>query len=147
MPSSLIAKIRYDFQTVYINKLKENLEESLKLKGIKIMISIFSFIYAIKAFVAASIFFVWVVRYREIIEEFKFYELPSWLRDLVGILKLSFAFMLFSDDIYVTILGASGIIFLMAAAIYTHVRVKNPFHKMIPAFSLSILNLMIILYS
>ena len=111
------------------------------------MISIFSFIYAIKAFVAASIFFVWVVRYREIIEEFKFYELPSWLRDLVGIFKLSFAIMLFSDDIYVTILGASGIMFLMAAAIYTHVRVKNPFHKMLPALGLLVLNLFITFYT
>ena len=111
------------------------------------MISMFSVIYAIKTFVAASIFFVWVVRYREIIEEFKFYELPSWLRDLVGILKLSFAFMLFSNDKYVTILGSSGIIFLMAAAIYTHVRVKNPFHKMLPAFGLIALNLIIIFYT
>jgi len=111
------------------------------------MIFIFSVIYAIKAFVAASIFFVWVVRYREIIEEFKFYELPSWLRDLVGILKLSFGFMLFSNDIYAVILGASGIIFLMAAAVYTHVRVKNPFHKMLPAFGLIALNLIIIFYT
>ena len=111
------------------------------------MISMFIVIYAIKAFVAASIFFVWVVRYREIIEEFKFYELPSWLRDLVGIFKLSFAIMLFSNDIYVIILGASGITFLMAAAVYTHVRVKNPFHKMLPAFGLSLLNLIIIFYT
>ena len=111
------------------------------------MISMFSVIYAIKTFVAASIFFVWVVRYREIIEEFKFYELPSWLRDLVGILKLSFAFMLFSDDIYVVILAGSGIIFLMVAAVFTHVRVKNPFHKMLPAFGLSVLNLVIIFYT
>jgi hypothetical protein len=111
------------------------------------MISIFSFIYAIKTFVAASIFFVWVVRYREIIEEFKFYELPSWLRDLVGILKLSFGFMLFSNDIYAVMLGASGIIFLMVAAVYTHVRVKNPFHKMLPALGLIVLNLIIIFYT
>jgi hypothetical protein len=111
------------------------------------MISMFSFIYAIKTFVAVSIFFVWVVRYREIIAEFKFYELPSWLRDLVGILKLSFAFMLFSDDIYVTISGASGIIFLMTAAVYTHVRVKNPFHKMLPALCLIVLNLIITFYT
>ena len=111
------------------------------------MISIFSVIYIIEIFVAASIFFVWVVRYREIIEEFKFYKLPPWLRDLVGILKLSFAFMLFSNDIYVTIFGASGIIFLMAAAVYTHVRVKNPFHKMLPAFGLIVLNLIIIFYT
>ena len=111
------------------------------------MIFIFSVIYLIKAFIAASIFFVWVVRYREIIEEFKFYELPSWLRDLVGIFKLSFAIMLFSNDIYVTILGASGIMFLMAAAVYTHVRVKNPFHKMLPAFGLIILNFVIAFYT
>ena len=111
------------------------------------MIFIFSVIYLIKAFIAASIFFVWVVRYREIIEEFKFYELPSWLRDLVGILKLSFGFMLFSNDIYAVILGASGIIFLMAAAVYTHVRVKNPFHKMLPALGLIVLNLIIIFYT
>jgi Ca2+/Na+ antiporter len=107
---------------------------------------ILSGIYAIKTIVAASIFFVWVVRYREIIEEFKLYELPSWLRDLVGILKLSFAFMLFSNDMYVTIFGASGIIFLMAAAVFTHIRVKNPFYKMLPAFGLIALNLIIILF-
>ena len=111
------------------------------------MISMFSVIYAIKTFVAASIFFVWVVRYREIIEEFKFYELPSWLRDLVGILKLSFGFMLFSNDIYVSILAASGIIFLMVAAVFTHVRVKNPFHKMLPALGLIVLNLIIVFYT
>ena len=111
------------------------------------MISMFIVIYAIKAFVAASIFFVWVVRYREIIEEFKFYKLPSWLRDLVGIFKLSFAIMLFSNDIYVVILGALGIIFLMAAAVYTHIRVKNPFHKMFPAFGLIVLNLIIAFYT
>jgi hypothetical protein len=35
----------------------------------------------------------------------------------------------------------------MAAAVYTHVRVKNPFHKMLPAFGLSVLNLIIIFYT
>ena len=90
------------------------------------MISMFSVIYAIKAFVAASIFFVWVVRYREIIEEFKFYELPSWLRDLVGILKLSFAVMLFSNDIYVTILRLGNNIFNGCRRIYS-CKSKKPF--------------------
>ena len=108
------------------------------------MISIPSIVYAIKTVVATSIFFVWVVRYREILEEFKSYRLPSWLRDLVGILKLSFAIMLFSNDAYVIIIGALGICFLMFAAVLTHVRVKNPFYKMLPAFGLIILNLIII---
>ena len=111
------------------------------------MISIPSIVYAIKTVVATSIFFVWVVRYREILEEFKTYQLPSWLRDLVGILKLSFAIMLFSNDTYVIILGALGICFLMFAAVLTHIRVKNPFYKMLPAFGLIILNLIIIIFT
>ena len=111
------------------------------------MISIPSIIYAIKTIVATSIFFVWVVRYREMLEEFKTYKLPSWLRDLVGILKISFAILLFSSDTYVTIIGALGISFLMSAAVITHVRVKNPFYKMLPAFGLIILNLIIIVFT
>ena len=43
---------------------------------------------------ATSILFVWVVRYKNIIQEFEQYNLPSWLRDMVGIFKLSFAIML-----------------------------------------------------
>ena len=42
----------------------------------------------LQAFVAASVFFVWVVRYDNIREEFTQYGLPDWLRDFVGILKL-----------------------------------------------------------
>ena len=34
-----------------------------------------------------SVLFVWVIRYDNIIKEFKQYELPDWLRDFVGILK------------------------------------------------------------
>ena len=43
---------------------------------------------------ASSILFVWVVRYDNIITEFQQYQLPVWLRDMVGILKLSFSIML-----------------------------------------------------
>ena len=43
---------------------------------------------------ASSILFVWVVRYENIITEFQQYQLPVWLRDMVGILKLSFSIML-----------------------------------------------------
>ena len=36
------------------------------------------FTIALQAFVAAAIFFVWVVRYPNIINEFKQYALPEW---------------------------------------------------------------------
>ena len=111
------------------------------------MISIASAIYAIKALVAASIFFVWVVRYQNIIEEFKVYELPEWLRDLVGIFKLSFALMLYSNDPIVILLGASGITVLMVAAVFTHLRIKNSFYKMLPSISLTIFSSVIFLYT
>ena len=76
------------------------------------IISTTGFIYALKALVAGSIFFVWVVRYQNITEEFRSYGLPIWLRDLVGALKLSFVIMMFSADLSIVIFGSFGIIFL-----------------------------------
>ena len=73
------------------------------------MITITSIIYVIKALVSGAIFFVWVVRYQNIVEEFKLYGLPAWLRDLVGILKLSFDFMLHIPDTTAVLFGSLGI--------------------------------------
>jgi len=84
---------------------------------------------------ASSVLFVWVVRYENIIEEFEYYKLPTWLRDLVGILKVSFGIMLLMGiyDEKFKIIGAGGLSLLMIAALLTHVKVKNPFHKAVPA--------------
>ena len=41
-----------------------------------------------KIIILISILYVWVVRYQNIVDEFNSYKLPSWLRDLVGILKI-----------------------------------------------------------
>ena len=87
---------------------------------------------------ASSIFFVWVVRYDNIIEEFVYYKLPTWLRDLVGILKVSFGIMLLMGiyDEKFKIIGAGGLSLLMIAALLTHVKVKNPIYKALPAVTL-----------
>ena len=53
--------------------------------------------------------------------------------------------MFFSNDSNVTLLGATGIMVLMVAAVITHLRVKNPFHKMLPSMSLMILSFIIFL--
>ena len=111
------------------------------------MITLPSVIYVLKTLVAGSIFFVWVVRYQNIIEEFKAFGLPAWLRDLVGILKLSFILMLLSSDSNAVLLGASGITVLMLAALLTHLKIKNPFYKMLPSMSLMILCLIILLHT
>ena len=98
---------------------------------------------------ASSILFVWVVRYENIITEFQQYELPVWLRDLVGILKLSFAIMLLAGiyDEKFKLLGSSGLILLMLAALFTHIKVKNPFFKALPSLTLLTFSTLILLIS
>ena len=102
-----------------------------------------SLIEVFKIFVFASILFVWVVRYKNIIEEFRAYQYPDWLRDLVGILKLSFAIMLIRENVVIVMVGATGIMSLMLAALITHLKVKSPFPKMLPSLTLFFLCLAI----
>tara|TARA_S200000501_G_scaffold378417_1_gene440885 strand:+ start:5236 stop:5568 length:333 start_codon:yes stop_codon:yes gene_type:complete len=91
----------------------------------------------IKIIISASLFFVWVVRYDNIIKEFKNdYKYPSWLRDLTGILKLSFAAMLINVDPAINSVGLQGIALLMFFAILTHIKVKNTPRKALPAITL-----------
>jgi uncharacterized membrane protein YphA (DoxX/SURF4 family) len=93
---------------------------------------------SLQALVAASIFFVWVIRYDNIVQEFKQYALPGGLRDLVGILKITFALMLLIgiERGFFAVVGGVGIAILMAAAVVTHLRMKNPLSKMLPALAL-----------
>lgn len=102
---------------------------------------------SLQALVAASVFFVWVVRYGNIIEEFKQYGLPEWLRDLVGILKLTFSLMLLIgiEHAPLAVAGALGIALLMAGAVFTHLRLKNPLFKMLPSLTLLVLSMAIAL--
>ena len=94
-----------------------------------------------QALVAASVLFVWVVRYPNIIQEFKQYGLPDWLRDLVGVLKMTFALLLLIgvDRPQFAAVGGGGIALLMLAAFVTHLREKNPIFKMMPCLSLLVL--------
>ena len=100
-----------------------------------------------KVFLAVSLFYVWVVRYENIKREFVEYKLPTWLRDLVGILKLSFSVMIISSDKNLVWIGSMGIVVLMLGALGTHFRVKNPWQKMIPVIALSFLCLLIIYFN
>ena len=96
---------------------------------------------------ATSILFVWTVRYENIITEFQQYQLPAWLRDMVGILKISFAIMLLVG-IYnekFKLVGSCGLILLMLAALFTHIKIKNPFSKALPALTLLTFSTLILL--
>ena len=92
---------------------------------------------AVQTVIAVALFFVWVVRYNNIVNEFKNdYNYPDWLRDLTGILKLSFAAMLLSADTRMNSLGLLGITVLMFFAIMTHIKVKSRLKKALPSIAL-----------
>ena len=101
----------------------------------------------IKIVSSVAIFFVWVVRYENIRKEFDDYNLPTWLRDLTGILKLSFAWMLHSSDTRIVLAGSSGITLLMLAAVVTHVRLKSTFRRYIASVTMLLLSITILYFS
>ena len=101
---------------------------------------------ALKIISGVAIFFVWVVRYDNIKKEFDEYHLPSWLRDFVGILKISFALMLQFPDQQLIIIGSLGITGLMLAAVTTHVRLKSPFRKYIASVAMLLISTFILYY-
>ena len=101
----------------------------------------------IKVISSVAIFFVWVVRYENIRKEFDEYNLPTWLRDLTGILKLSFAWMLHSSDPAMVVVGSSGITLLMLAAVATHVRLKSTFRRYIASVTMLLLSITILYFS
>jgi uncharacterized membrane protein YphA (DoxX/SURF4 family) len=92
----------------------------------------------LQAMIAASVFFVWVVRYPNIVEEFKQWGLPDWLRDSVGIAKLTFSLLLLIgiEREQFAVVGGIGLALFMVAAFGTHLRVKNPVVKMLPSLTL-----------
>jgi hypothetical protein len=97
----------------------------------------------LKILVLVSILFVWVIRYANIIEEFKSFGYPTWLRDLVGILKITFAVMLLSQNPVIVQNGAVGIAALMVCALLTHLKSKSPVYKMLPSATLLAINVYI----
>ena len=88
-----------------------------------------------KTILIISIFFIWVVRYKNMKEEFKGYNYPYWFRDFTGILMLSFSAMIMKNKTELIILGCLGLIVQMLGALWTHYMVKNPVKKTIPAFA------------
>ena len=106
-------------------------------------------VISLQALVAASIFYVWVVRYENIIQEFIHFGLSDWLRDLVGILKLTFSLLLLIgiERVPLAVAGSLGISVLMVCAFLTHLRVKNPAFKMLPSLALLLLSLVIAIFN
>ena len=101
---------------------------------------------ALKIISSVAIFFVWVVRYDNIKKEFVEYNLPTWVRDTVGILKLSFAMMLQFSNEKVVKIGALGISVLMLGAVITHLRLKSNFRRYIASVAMLSISVFILFH-
>ena len=110
-------------------------------------ISIDILIDALKIIAGVAVFFVWVVRYDNIKKEFIDYRLPNWLRDLVGILKISFAIMLQFQNIALIIIGSVGIVLLMSGAVVTHIKIKSNLRNILPSITMLVIGLLILVYN
>ena len=99
---------------------------------------------ALKIIAAVAVFFVWVVRYNNIKKEFINYNLPNWLRDLVGILKISFAIMLQFQNEQLVLIGSVGIVILMSGAVVTHLKIKSNFINILPSITMLIIGLILL---
>ena len=100
-------------------------------------------IEALRIIVTVAILFVWFIRYNNIKKEFIEYGYPTWFRDLVGILKISFSIMLHSVDNEVVLIGSLGIALLMFGAVITHIRVQSKFRKYIASVSMLLITMLI----
>ncbi|MAZ68343.1 MAG: hypothetical protein CMG49_03070 [Candidatus Marinimicrobia bacterium] len=102
---------------------------------------------ALKIVVTSAIFFVWFIRYDNIKKEFKEYNLPTWFRDIVGILKISFSLMIHSSNKDIVFIGSLGILVLMFGAVTTHIRMKNNFRKYIASVAMLTITSFILLFT
>ncbi len=99
--------------------------------------------------IAASIIYVWVFRFNNIIIEFKQYQLSDLVRSSVGAAKMILATLLVTGIWYVDLVFVPTILMalLMVAAQYFHFKVKNPWKKHVPSFALLLLCIFIVLQS
>ena len=100
------------------------------------MLEIQYMVESVKIIVTVAIFFIWFIRYDNIKKEFFEYGYPTWFRDLVGILKISFSIMLHSSLDNVVAIGSIGIATLMSGAVLTHIKVKSNFRKYIASVAM-----------
>ena len=102
----------------------------------------------LQTFVAMSVFYVWILRYPAVVADFKSFDLPDTVRDLVGAAKLTAAFLLLGIGPIegLEVYGAGAIAFFMAVAVVMHIRVKNPLVKMLPSMGLGLGAVVVMVY-
>lgn len=91
--------------------------------------------------VAASIFYVWIFRFENIVKEFKQYSLSVLIRSMAGAAKIALSTLLVAGIWYPSLILIPALLLglLMAAAQYFHFKTGNPWQKRIPSLVLLLL--------
>lgn len=95
--------------------------------------------------IAVTIAIVWIFRFDNIVKEFKQYNLPDLVRNLVGATKISLATLLVAGIWFPTLVLVPALImaFLMLSAQWFHFKAKNPVIKFLPSLALLLLSLFV----
>ncbi len=107
------------------------------------MLNLSNSLEVLKVITLSSVFFVWFVRYENIVQEFKKYGYSDKLRDFVGILKLTSVILIQSSNPLIFKLGSVSLGILMLAAVITHIKTKNPLIEMLPSFTLMVFSILL----
>lgn len=108
-----------------------------------------TFAIAAQLIIAASIIYVWVFRFDNIIVEFKQYELSDFVRSAVGAAKIILATLIVTGIWYPALVFIPALLMavLMLSAQYFHFKVKNPVAKYAPSFFLLLLCIFLLVVS
>ena len=96
---------------------------------------------------AGSVFYVWIIRYENVVKEFKHFEINDLTRNFVGASKIALATLLITGIWYPSLILVSSLLmgFFMLSAQYFHFKFKSPFIKRLPSLFLLLLSAIIAL--
>lgn len=91
--------------------------------------------------IAISVAYVWIIRFHNVVKEFKEFGLSDLTRNFVGAAKISLATTLVLGIWFpsLVLISAAFMGLFMIGAQYFHFRAKNPFIKRLPSLILLIL--------
>lgn len=100
---------------------------------------------AAQVVIALSVYFVWVLHFQNVANEFHEYHLSDLTRNAVGALKMSLSALLLVGIWYPSLVLVPALImaFLMAAAQFFHARVSHTWIRFAPSLVLLLLSLFV----
>ena len=95
--------------------------------------------------IAISVGYIWIFRFDNIVLEFKQYQLPDVVRNLVGASKIALSTLLVAGIWFPALVFIPALLmgFLMLSAQYFHFKVKNPWAKHLPSLVFLLLSLFV----